>query len=130
MPGRALVDSSFFIHRLRAGLDPFEEFAAFSDDWEFLTCGVVQVEVLRGLRQPKVRQRMAAFMDCMLYVPTSNAIWTRVANLTWDLDRKGHVMQVTDLVIATCALQADAVVLTFDGDFARVPGLRAISALG
>jgi len=129
MPGRALVDSSFFIDRLRSGLDPAEELAAWSDDWEFLTCGVVQIEVLRGLKLKKAHERMAEFMGCMLYVPTRNAVWERAADLAWKLDREGKTMQVTDLLIATCALEADAAVLTFDSDFARVPGLRAIRAL-
>jgi predicted nucleic acid-binding protein len=129
MPGRALVDSSFFIDRLRAGSDPIEELSAHSDEWELLTCGVVQVEVLRGLKHKGAYERMAEFMGCMLYVPTLNAVWERVATLAWQMDRTGRTMQVTDLVIATCALEADAVVLTFDSDFSRVSGLRAIRAL-
>ncbi|MEI9893897.1 MAG: PIN domain-containing protein [Chthoniobacter sp.] len=130
MPGRALVDSSFFIDRLRAGLDPLEELAAFSDDWEFLTCGVVRVEVLRGMKHKSAHQRMADFMGCMLYVPTLNTVWERAGALAWKMDREGKTMQVTDLLIATCALEAEADVLTFDSDFARVPGLRAIRSLG
>jgi predicted nucleic acid-binding protein len=130
MPGRALVDSSFFIDRLRTGLDPIEELAAWSDDWEFLTCGVVRMEVLRGLKHKAAHRRMAEFMGCMLYVPTLNAVWERAADLAWKLDREGKAVQVTDLLIATCALEAEAAVLTFDSDFVRVPELRAIRSLG
>ena len=129
MPGSALVDSSFFIDRLRAGLDPLEELAAASDEWELLTCGVVQVEILRGMKHKKAHQRMAEFLDCMLYVPTLNATWERARQLAWEMDRRGKFMQVTDLLIATCALAADAAVLTFDSDFSRVPGLRVIRSL-
>ncbi|MEP6671011.1 MAG: PIN domain-containing protein [Chthoniobacter sp.] len=130
MPGRALVDSSFYIDRMRAGRDPLEELAAFSEDWELLTCGVVQVEVLRGLKHKTARRRMADFLACLLYVPTLNGAWERAADLAWKMDREGKTMQVTDLLIATCALEAEAAVLTLDADFARVPGLRAIRSLG
>jgi predicted nucleic acid-binding protein len=130
MAGRALVDSSFFIDRMRAGFDPLEELSSHSDDWELLTCGVVVVEVLRGIKQKAAHRRMADYMDCMFYVPTLNALWERVAKLAWELDRAGRTMQVTDLIIAVCALEAEAVVLTLDSDFARVPGLRALSRLG
>ena len=129
MAGRALVDSSFFISRLRTGLDPLEELAAHSDDWEMLTCGVVMVEVLRGMKQKPAHKRMADYLGCMLYVPTLNTVWERAAKLAWELDRTGRVMQVTDLMIAVCALEYDAAVLTLDSDFARVPGLRVISRL-
>ena len=72
---------------------------------------------------------MADFLGCMLYVPTLNAFWDRAANLAWELDRIGRTMQVTDLIIACCALESEAAVLTFDSDFENVPNLRAISAL-
>jgi predicted nucleic acid-binding protein len=129
MAGRALVDSSFFIGRLRAGDDPLEELASHSDDWELLTCGVVQLEVLRGMKQKKALQRMTDYMGCMLYVPTLNGVWQRATALAWHLDRLGWSMQVTDLLIASCALESEAAVLTFDSDFANVPDLRIIRAL-
>jgi len=129
MAGRALVDSSFFIGWLRSGGDPLEVLAGHSEEWELLTCGVVQVEVLRGMKQKKAYQRMADYMGCMLYVPTLNAVWERATALAWDLDRLGRGMQVTDLLIASCALESEAAVLTFDSDFANVPDLRTLRAL-
>ena len=129
MEKRALVDSSFYIGRLRENRDPLEELAAFSDQWELLTCGVVMVEVLRGMKQPKARQRMTTALGCMQYVPTLNPLWERTHKLAWELDRRGIVMQLTDLVIAACALESNAAVLTADADFRRVPGLRVLSRL-
>jgi predicted nucleic acid-binding protein len=129
MVGNVLVDSSFYIDRLRAGEDPFAELDRYADDVDPVICGVVMTEVLRGVKVRKARDRMEAIMGSMLYVPTVNAIWERVAELAWHLDRKGLGMQVTDLVIAVSALQADAAVLTFDSDFQRVPGLRVIDRL-
>ncbi|MEQ1860412.1 MAG: PIN domain-containing protein [Chthoniobacteraceae bacterium] len=130
MPGSVLVDSSYFIDRLRAGEDPFAHFAEHADDTDFFTCGVVMVEVLRGVKIKKAHTRLSALMGAMLYVPTLNRVWERVAALAWQLDRAGLPTQVTDLTIAACALDADAAVLTLDSDFARVPGLRVVRTLG
>ena len=105
------------------------ELSEFSDHWDLLTCGVVKVEVLRGMKHKKSHDRMAAFLGCMLYVATPAHIWERIHKLAWELDRGGFVMQVTDLTIAACALEEDAAVLTLDSDFQRVPGLRVISHL-
>jgi predicted nucleic acid-binding protein len=129
MPGNVLVDSSFYIDRLRAGEDPLEELTVHAEECDYFTCGVVMTEVLRGLKLRKAHDRMAEFMGCMLFVPTSNKIWDRVRNLAWQLDRVGKFMQVTDLVIAASALEADAAVLTLDSDFRRVPGLRVVSEI-
>lgn len=130
MAGNVLVDSSFYIDRLRAGIDPFAEFGEHMDTCDFFTCGVVRTEVLRGVKHKNTHRRMSELMDCMFYVPTSNSVWERAERLAWELDRQGRVVQVTDLVIAVCALEADATVLTFDSDFGNIPGLRTLRRLG
>ncbi len=129
MAKRALVDSSYFIAHLRENRDPLEELAVFSDRWELLTCGVVKVEVLRGMKHKNAHRRMANYLDCMLYIPTLDPLWERTHKLAWELDRRGIIMQLTDLVIAACALESNAAVLTLDGDFRRVPGLRVLEHL-
>ena len=47
----------------RAGIDPFRQLAGFVDDWEFATCGMVVLEVCRGVRDParleRFRERFA-----------------------------------------------------------------------
>ena len=72
---------------------------------------------------------MKAFFDRMCYIPATNAIWEHAEQLARDLDRTGKIIQVTDLTIACCALQREVAVLTFDGDFNRVPGLRVLSSI-
>ena len=129
MAANALVDRSFYIDRLRSGEDPLEELAAAADDWEILTCGVVKSQVLRGLKFKNANRRMTEAMDCMICLPTSTAVWDRVIRLAWELDRAGKFLQVTDLIIAASALEADAAVLTLHSDFRRVPGLHVVSAL-
>jgi hypothetical protein len=126
MSGNVLVDSSYYIERLRAGEDPFDDFAHHADHADFITCGVVITEVLRGVKIRKAYDRLSSLFGAMIYVPTSNRIWERVHELAWELDRAGSHMQVTDLVIAVAAIESDAAVLTFDSDFRRVPRLRVL----
>ena len=130
MAGNILVDSSFFIDRLRAGHDPFEEFGEHMDTCDFFTCGMVKLEVLRGVKHKNAHQRMTDLMNCMFYVPTPNTVWERTERLAWELDRSGYVVKATDLIIAVCALEADATVLTLDADFDYIPGLRTLRRLG
>lgn len=129
MFANVLVDSSYYIDRLRAGEDPFEDFAQHADESDFFTCGVVMIEVLRGMKIKKAHDRLAALMGAMIYVPTPNRIWERAAELAWQLDRQGRFVHVPDLVVAVCALEADAFLLTLDSDFRRVPGLHVIDRL-
>ncbi len=129
MAAVVLPDSNFYISRLRAGLDPFQVLATHCDHHEFTTCGMVIMEVCRGLRDPRVLRRFQEHYSIMLYLPTGNAAWEEAARLAWTLDRKGIVLPAPDLLIAACALQADAAVLTTDTHFRQIPGLRVLTRL-
>ncbi|MBB5038550.1 type II toxin-antitoxin system VapC family toxin [Prosthecobacter dejongeii] len=124
-----LVDSSFYIDRLRQGRDPLHDLAALSEDWEILTCGVIMVEVCRGFREAKARDRFHEAFSTMIILPTTPKLWQKVMELAWHMDRQGKPMQVTDLTIAASALAVNACLLTKDSDFSRVPGLQILTDL-
>jgi predicted nucleic acid-binding protein len=124
-----LADSSFFIHRLRRGQNPFRELAEADDKYEFYSCGVVMAEVCMSFGNEALNRRVADAFEVMCWVPTTIRVWERVSRLGWELARKGIQMKIPDLTIAASALEADAAVLTLDSDFDFVPGLHVISSL-
>lgn len=131
MANLILPDSNIYIGAIRAGDDPFEHFAVGIEDrdWEFATCGMVMLEVCRGLRDPNVLRRFRERFAVMIFIPTTNQIWERAAQLAWSLDRQGRVLPAQDVLIAAHALQADAAVLTADAHFQQIPGLRILDRL-
>jgi predicted nucleic acid-binding protein len=124
-----LPDSNIYIDAVRTGIDPFQQFAGFLDDWEFATCGLIMIEVCRGLREPVRLQRFRERFSVMIYLPASNATWERATQLGWSLDRRGIVLPSPDLFIAACALQTQAAVLTRDAHFRQIPGLEVLERL-
>jgi predicted nucleic acid-binding protein len=129
MTSLVLPDSSYYITASRRGIDPFVELGRQADDYEFATCGIVQLEVLRGRRDPNVLRRFRETFAVMIYINTTPPIWERAGQLAWALDRQGIVLPAPDLIIAATALQAGAAVLTYDGHFRAVPGLEVIDTL-
>lgn len=121
-----LVDSSFYIHLLRRGQDPLRALAVTAVTRDLAVCGMVRCEVGRGLRERRVLKRFQAFWDVMICVPTDEQIWESVAETLWQLDRKGLTLPLPDVVIGCCARQIGAVVLTVDGHFSSIPGVRVI----
>lgn len=124
-----LPDSNVYIDALRDGTDPFLVFADFLDEYEFCTCGMVTLEVCRGIREPARLQRFRDRFSVMIYVPTTNAVWERAQQLAWSMDRQGTTIPAQDHIIAACALQTQAAVLTRDAHFRRIPGLEVIERL-
>jgi predicted nucleic acid-binding protein len=123
MDPATLVDSSIFIELLGQGLDPATELTSQISLTDLATCGMIRIEVLRGIRNKKIRQKLSDFMDVLQNVPTDNRLWDEAAHLAWKMDRVGWVIPAQDILIACCAMRIGASVLTRDRHFSRIPGL-------
>src|SRR5262249_35627538 len=124
-----LADSSYYITLLRRRHDPLAALALTGATRDLAVCGVVRCEVGRALRPESTLRRFQQVWDVMINVPTDNRLWEEVERMAWTLDRQGNILPLTDIVIACCAMRIDAVVLTFDTDFFRIPGLVVVSQL-
>ena len=122
-----LVDSCVFIHLLNAGEDPAEILGKWAGDRTLLICGMVRLEVLRGISYPKTHRQISRFMDSMSDVETNNELWQSSADLAWKLDRSGKGIAAPDILIAASALSVAASILTFDRHFNRIDGLKIIA---
>jgi len=124
-----VADSSFYIHELRQKRQPFLEMEELGDAVEWATTGMVVLEVCRGFSSPSVRDEFLARYASMIFLPTNNRVWEDAARIAWQLDRKGNSIPAQDIIIAAHCLQHDARLLTNDGHFAAVPGLKLAFAL-
>ena len=129
MESPVLVDSSIFITLLKTRRDPAEELMGRVGLVDLATCGIVRLEVIRGLATPRARAKMESFFDVMQNVITDDKLWEEACELGWQVTRKGNNMPAQDIIIAACALRVDAVVLTHDGHFDHIPGLRVLHSL-
>jgi predicted nucleic acid-binding protein len=129
MESPVLVDSCVFITLLKTRRDPGRELLGRIDLTDLATCGMVRLEVIRGLATPRARQGMDAFFDVMQNVPTDNTLWEDACELGWHVTRQGNNMPAQDIIIAACALRAGAVVLTYDRHFDAIPGLTVAHSI-
>lgn len=124
-----LADSNFYIRSSREGHDPFEVLAQASEDMDFAICGMVRLEVLRGLREPKIRNLFEQRFELMVNIATDDNVWKKAHELAWTLDRQGMILPAQDILIGACALVYRAAVLTFDRHFYAIPGLTVLESL-
>ena len=129
MAAVALVDSSVWIGLLRDGRDPGLELARRARTFDLATCGMVRLEVLRGIVRPPVFDAVKGFMDVMINVPSDHRIWEEATREAWQLARKGITIPAQDLVITACANRIEAAILTFDNHFHDIPGVTVLSSL-
>jgi len=123
-----LADSSFLISKLRARIDPFQTLKEHRDRYDFATCEVVMLEVLRGIKGAKALSYAQAEFEKLIYVPIQKSTGVIALGLARSLERAGCRVAVPDLLIAACAREIGASVLTFDAHFARMPEVRIAPA--
>jgi len=124
MTGPVLVDSNVFIGLLRRGLDPVEILGGWIGDGDLATCGMVRLEVERGLKIDRIRRRVAGFFDVLINIPTTNKIWEQSSETARTLGRSGITLPAQDILIATCAREIGAAVLSDDNHFNEFIGLQ------
>lgn len=124
-----LVDACIYIRWLRDRADLFAELGDHLKRGDLITCGVVRAEVLRGVISVGARERMELLFAAMQEAPMGPTIWSEVAELAWELDRRGEVLPLTDIAIAVCAREVGATVITTDPHFKKVPGLKVRATL-
>lgn len=129
MENNVLVDSNVYIDLLRRKKDVIATLYAWihARDGNLSICGIVRLEVLRGVISIKQHRKISAFMDVMCNVPSDNRLWAEATELAWNLDRKGQMIPAVDVVIAASALRIGAALLTSDTHFARIDGLRVLT---
>jgi len=122
-----MVDANVYIDLLRAKRDAVDILYRWAGDRNLAVCGMIRLEVLRGVKSLKLSSRLSAFMDVMCNVPSNSSLWSEATELAWKLDRQGITLPGPDLVIAASALRLGASVMTSDAHFSRIDGLRVLA---
>jgi predicted nucleic acid-binding protein len=117
-----LIDSCIYIDWMKQGINPVERHAPRQA--ELISCGMIHLEVIRGVTNPAVKQYLIDYFDLLPQVPLSNGILQSAMELVWNSDRQGIVLPSTDLILAACVLKAGATIITRDHHFSRIPGIR------
>ena len=118
-----LIDSTIFIAWMRAGQNPIRRLAPWLQAGALVGCGIVRVEVLRGMIAEPAKKEMALLFEHIPDIALTAEVWSETAELAWRLDRAGHILPLPDLAIATCAQRARATLVTRDRHFRAIPGL-------
>ncbi|MGB9006837.1 MAG: PIN domain nuclease [Candidatus Aminicenantales bacterium] len=81
-----------------------------------VTCGIIQVEVLRGIKNEKDFNEVCESFYSLPVIHIDEDVIKRAARWGYEMDRKGKILPTTDLIIAAAAFQK-ARLLHLDADF-------------
>ena len=126
-PSKLLPDTCAWIDFLRGGQTPLAavlEQSLLSS--EVMTCGVVLLELLQGIKSPREEELVQNALQALPHLEMTRNLWIKAGKLSSRLRSKGHILPLSDIIIAVLALEHNCAVLTVDRHFEVVPGLKAI----
>jgi hypothetical protein len=114
-----LVDTSAWIFALRK--EPVVQIKDRIDSLlkedTVITTGIVKLEILAGTKTEKEYRRLRSRFDALGSLETDKELWRNACEHGFKLRRRGLAVPSTDVLIASCALRAGAVLLHADGHF-------------
>lgn len=116
---RTLVDSSAWIEFFRpsGNVSYRDHISRLIDDNEVVICGVILAELLRGTRSDKEYRELEERLSTLSYLETKESLWKEIGKTSHLLLRKGLQVPITDLLIATIALENNLPLLHRDKHF-------------
>jgi len=126
-PSRILADTCAWIDFLRGKQTPLAavlEQSLLSGGT--ITCGVVLLELLQGIKSPREEELVQNALQALPHLEITRDLWLKAGKLSSRLRTKGHILPMSDIIIAVLALDNNCAVLTVDRHFEAVPGLKTI----
>ena len=126
-PSKLLPDTCAWIDFLRGKQTPLAVFLEQSLlSGEVLTCGVVLFELLQGIKSLREETLVQNALLALPHLEMTRDLWIKAGRLSSRLRAKGHLLPLSDIIIAAFALEHNCAVLTIDRHFESVPGLKVI----
>ena len=86
-------------------------------------CGPVLYELVQGARSEKEQASLTRALGALPYLEMTEAIWIKAGQLSAVLRKTGKTIPLSDILIATLAIEHSLAVMTVDEHFRIIPGL-------
>lgn len=121
--GDVLVDTSAWVEALRDMDSRLKEAVdRLLDEERIVFCGIVELELLHGLRAEE-RNRCLPLFDVLPHVEAERQDWRAAGELLAGLRSRGIRIPATDALIAALCLRHELMLLTLDKHFHHISDL-------
>jgi predicted nucleic acid-binding protein len=94
---------------------------------EVMVCGVVLCELLQGVKKPGEELLVLNALQALPHLEMTRELWISAGQLSASQRKSGHTLPLSDIILATLALNFNCAVLTVDRHFAAITGLELVT---
>ncbi len=123
MSDRILVDTCVWLEffNLQSVLGKTLEHLLIADS--VATCGIVLFELMQGIKTEKEISLIRSVLSQLPYMEMNRSLWEKAAILSSSLRKKGIAIPLSDIFIATIALEHNLSIFTIDKHFESIQGI-------
>jgi predicted nucleic acid-binding protein len=86
-------------------------------------CGPVLYELVQGAKSDKEQASLTSALGALPYLEITEALWIKAGQLSAVLRKTGKTIPLSDILIATLAIDHSLAVMTVDEHFRLIPGV-------
>jgi hypothetical protein len=129
---RILIDTSVWIDYFQNQSPGFVDFLEeIVKQHEICVPRIVLAELMQGAKSAKELSVIAEFMEAFTIIDQTDQTWVKAGKLSYELRKKGKIVNLTDCYIAVIAQENNCAVFTLDRHFKDIQphvGIRLIDA--
>lgn len=129
-PKAVLIDTAIWVDFFRGRGDIVKLVKNLVISDQAMLCGVVISEVIQGIKSEKEREIVKEAFRGIPYIEIDRACWEEAGDIALKLRKRGKVVPLTDIFMATLAIHYGLQILSFDKRFELVPGLSLFKERG
>ncbi len=124
-----LLDTSAWILALGKSAQPLvtDRVRKLLEEKTIAVTPMVALELLGGVRTLEDFNRLKGRLDALYQIPIGKKQWEEAARMAYQLRRKGKALPNTDILIATVALEAGAILVHADQHFDMLAGITGLT---
>jgi hypothetical protein len=119
-----IADTSVLIDFLKDKAPNAAAVAELIGSKRIITTGIIMAELLQGARNAREEAYVTELIEAIPAIEITAALWIKAGKLSCSLRRKGITLPLSDVAIATAAMEYNCSVFTIDDHFKQIPGVR------
>lgn len=127
MKNRTLADTTVWIEFFRGKSKVADLIEMLLTENAVCTCGVVMFELLQGIKSESEKNKILSILATLPYFEMTQRLWRSAAEVSLSLKKNGVSLPLSDIFIATIAVENDLSVYTLDNHFTQIPNLKLYS---
>lgn len=87
-------------------------------------CGIILFELLQGVKSEAEKTKIVETLSNLEYVEMSKPLWQKSAGISASLKKNGLTLPLSDIFIASIAIEHNLSVFTLDKHFEQIPNVK------